>query len=208
MKRINSDLLDTTLRSLLVTKQGIELVNTIREGEPLEPKPRVRAGRTRGVHVSPLMGFSIRLNDAGLQSALLHELDDPHEKCLEYYSWPTDIGGVRYGVSHGSRTQADVVRPFLFKISEDWCGFVDVFPTSILEKSATTGSALYKEVDRGHWTSPPVAERLSVYGLRYQILTETHFGHWYLINMALLSHTISLTTRCGIPRPARPWWEW
>jgi hypothetical protein len=32
-----------------------------------------------------------------------------------------------------------------------------------------------------------VAERLSRYGLRYQILTEEHFGPWYLLNMGLLS---------------------
>ena len=187
MKRINCDLLDTLLRRLGVTKQGIELVNEIRDRAPLEPKPRVRGGRMRGEHVSTLMSFAVRLNDLTLQSALLHELDDPHEKCLEYYSWPTDIGGVRYGVSYRSRTQVDVIRPFLLKISEEWVGFVDVFPTSMLKKSAMGGSALYEEVDEGHWTSPPVAERLSSYGLRYQILTETHFGRWYLINMALLS---------------------
>ncbi|MBB5409943.1 hypothetical protein HDG34_003896 [Paraburkholderia sp. HC6.4b] len=84
VKRINCDLLDALLQRLLVTKQGIELVNEVRDGEPLEPKPRVRAGRIRGVHVSLLMGFAVRLNDATLQSALLHELDDPHAKCLEY----------------------------------------------------------------------------------------------------------------------------
>ncbi|WP_342958945.1 transposase family protein [Paraburkholderia azotifigens] len=133
------------------------------------------------------MGFAVRLNDVGLQSALLHELDDPHEKCLEYYSWPMDIGGVRYSVSYGSRTQVDVIRPFLLKISEDWVGFVDILPTSMLKKSAKSGSALYVEVDEGHWTCPPVAERLGSYGLQYQILTEKHFGHWYLINMAFLS---------------------
>ncbi|WP_429572765.1 Mu transposase C-terminal domain-containing protein [Paraburkholderia sp. UCT70] len=187
MKRINSDVLEALLQRLLVTKRGIELVSEIRDGEPLEPKPRVRAGRLRGVHVSTLMGFAVRLNDAGLQSALLHELDDPHEQCLEFYSWPTDIGGVRYGVSFGSRTQVDVIRPFLLTISEEWVGFVDILPTSMLKKSAMSGSALYEEVDEGHWTCPAVAERLASYGLRYQILTEKHFGHWYLINMALLS---------------------
>lgn len=187
VKRIDSDRLDALLRRLLVTKQGIELVNEIRDGEPLEPKPRIRAGRMRGEYVSPLMGFAVRLNDFTLQSALLYELDDPHAKCLEYYSWPTNLGGVRYSVSNGSRTQVDVVRPFLLKISEEWCGLVDAFPTSMLKKISMGGSALYEEVDEGHWTSPPVVERLSCYGLQYQILTEKHFGHWYLINMGLLS---------------------
>ncbi|MFM0523908.1 Mu transposase C-terminal domain-containing protein [Paraburkholderia strydomiana] len=186
MQRIDSDALEALLQRLLVTKRGIELVSAIRKGEPLEPKPRVRAGRLRGVHISTLMGFAVRLNDAGLQSALLLELDDPQEQCLEYYSWPTDIGGVRYGVSFGSRTQVDVIRPFLLKISEEWVGFVDVFPTLMLKNSATGGSALYEEVDEGHWTCPRVAERLASSGLRYQILTEKHFGHWYLKNMALL----------------------
>ncbi|MGT2473697.1 hypothetical protein [Paraburkholderia terrae] len=187
MKQIDSDSLDALLRRLLVTKQGIDLVNEIRDGEPLEPKPRVRNGQMRGEHVSPLMGFAVRLNDVTLQSALLHELDDPHAKCIEYYSWPKDIGGVRYDVSNGTRTQVDVVRPFLLKISGEWCGFVDVFRTSMLKEKEKCGSALYQEVDRGHWTSPSVAERLSPYGLRYQILTEEHFGHWCLINMGLLS---------------------
>lgn len=187
MTRISADILDALLLRLCVTSQGMELVHAIREREPLEPKPRVRAGRMRGVHVSPLMGFAVRLNDVTLQSALLHELDNPQAACLEYYSWPTDIGGVRYGVSHGTRTQVDVVRPFLLKVSEDWCGFIDVFPTSMMKKSAMSGSALYEEVDEGHWTCPAVAERLSQYGLRYQILTEKHFGPWYLLNMGLLN---------------------
>ncbi|SKC93225.1 integrase catalytic domain-containing protein [Paraburkholderia hospita] len=187
MMRITSDLLDALLRRLFVTKQGIDLVHEIRDGEPLEPKPRVRAGRMRGVHVSSLMGFAVRLNDSMLQEALCHELDDPHSKCIEYYSWPKDIGGVRYSVSYGTRTQVDVFRPFLLKISEDWCGFVDAFSTSMLKKSETGGSALYEEVAEGHWTSPPVAEQLSRYGLRYQILTEKYFGNWYLINVGFLS---------------------
>ncbi|WP_434666247.1 transposase family protein [Paraburkholderia sp. A3BS-1L] len=187
MERINTDLLEALLKRLFVTEQGIELVNEIRDGKPLEPKPRVRTGRMRGEHVSQLMGFSVRLNDATLQSALLHELDDPLEGCVEYWSWAKDIGGVRYSVSHGTRTQVDVVRPFVFKIDKVSCGFVDVFPTSMLKKSVVDGSALYEEVDEGHWTSPPVVERLSQYGLQYQILTEKHFGRWYLTNIALLS---------------------
>jgi hypothetical protein len=36
VKRIDDDRLDALLRRLGVTKQGIELVNEIRDGEPLE----------------------------------------------------------------------------------------------------------------------------------------------------------------------------
>lgn len=187
MKRINSDLLDALLRRLLVTEQGIKLVNEIREGEPLEPKPRVRAGGTRGVHVTPLMGFAVRLNHSTLQSALLHELDDPASRCIEYYGWPYDIGGVRYPVSHGTRYQVDVFRPFLFEIAEERCGFLDAFPTSMLKKSVASGSALFEEVSEGCWTSPSIVERLSRYGLQYRILTEAYFGRWYLANMGFLS---------------------
>ncbi|WP_321931895.1 integrase catalytic domain-containing protein [Paraburkholderia guartelaensis] len=187
VERIEPDLLEALLERLFVTEQGIELVKAIRKGQPLAPKPRVRPGRMKGVHVSPLMGFSVRLNDAILQSAVLHELDDPLGGCVEYWSWPIDIGGVRYSVRHGTRTQVDVVRPFVFKIRNDWCGFVDAFPTSMLKKSVVDGRAFYEEVDEGHWTSPPVVERLSQYGLQYQILTEEHFGRWYLANMTLLS---------------------
>lgn len=141
----------------------------------------------RGEHVSPLMEFAVRLNDVTLQSALLHELDDPQAGCVEYYSWPTEIGGIRYGVSYGTRTQVDVIRPFLLKITDQWCGFVDVLPAAMLKKCVASGSLLYEEVDEGHWTCPAVAERLSPYGLRYEILTETHFGRWYLPNIGLLS---------------------
>ncbi|WP_322003754.1 hypothetical protein, partial [Paraburkholderia tropica] len=123
MNKIRFDLLDALLQRLCVTEQGVELVRKIRDGAPLEPKPRVRIGRMRGEHISSLMGFAVRLNDATLQEALLHDLDDPRSKCIEYYSWPIDIGGIRYGVSHDTRTQVDVFRPFLFKISEDWIGF-------------------------------------------------------------------------------------
>jgi len=133
------------------------------------------------------MGVSVRLNHFTLQSALLHELDDPLARCREYHGWPTDIGGVRYSVSFGTRTQVDVARPFVLKIADDWCGFVDVFPTSMLKKSAMRGNALYEEVDEGHWTSPAMAERLSLYGLAYSIVTEKHFGHWFLKNIAFLS---------------------
>lgn len=187
MKRISSDLLDALLQRLLVTKQGIELVKKIRDSEPLEPKPRVRAGGTRGVHVTPLMGFAVRLNHSTLQSALLHELDHPASGCIEYYSWSFDIGGVRYSVSDGTRSQVDVFRPFLFEMDKEWCGFVDVFPTSMLKKSVASGSALYEEVSEGCWTSPPIVESLSPYGLQYKILTEAYFGKWYLLNMGLLS---------------------
>ncbi|MEX3953923.1 hypothetical protein AB4Y40_40295 [Paraburkholderia sp. EG287B] len=187
MSRINSDLLDALLRRALITKQGIELVHAIREEQPLEPRPRVQIGGMRGEHISALMGFAVRLNHFTLQSALLHELDDPLSRCRGYYSWPIDIGGVRYPVSFGTRTQVDVVRPFVLVIREGWCGFIDVFPTSMLERSAMGGSALYEKVDEGHWTCPAVAERLSPMGLRYQILTEKHFGRWYLQNIALLS---------------------
>jgi hypothetical protein len=133
------------------------------------------------------MDFAVRLNHSTLQSALLHELDAPGSKCIEYRSWPHDIGGVRYSVSHGYRFQVDVFRPFLFEIDEEWCGFVDAFPTSMLKKSVASGSALYEEVSEGCWTSPPIVERLSPYGLQYRILTEGHFGKWYLVNMGLLS---------------------
>ncbi len=133
------------------------------------------------------MGFAVRCNDTALQFSLLHELDDPQSGCIEFYSWPKDIGGVRYAVSTGTRTQVDVFRPFLLTISDTWCGFVDVFPHSMLKRSVTGGSALYEEVSPGHWVSAPIAERLSRYGLRYQILTETHFGPWYLLNVGFLS---------------------
>ncbi|RKE38689.1 Mu transposase-like protein [Paraburkholderia sp. BL23I1N1] len=187
MERISADMLDALLKRQCVTKRGIDLVHSIREGEPLEPKPRVRAGRMRGEHISPLMGFAVRLNDVTLQSALLHELDDPQAACLEYYSWPTEFGGIRYGVSHGTRIQVDVIRPFLLKITDQWCGFIDVFSTSMMKKSAMSGNTLYEEVDEGHWTCPAVIDRLSQYGLRYEIVTEKHFGPWYLLNMGLLS---------------------
>jgi hypothetical protein len=187
VKRIDPDKLDALLQRLLVTKPGNELVHEIRSGEPLDPKPRERPGRTRGVYVSSLMGFAVRCNDTTLQFPLLHELDDPHSGCIEYYSWPRDIGGVRYKVKNGSRVQADVFRPFLLKISDTWCGFVDVFPNSTLKKSVDSGSALYEEVSPGHWVSAPMVERLNHYGLGYQILTESHFGPWYLLNMGFLS---------------------
>ena len=187
MERIGIDPLDALLRHLLVTEEGIDIVHEIRGGQPLEPKPRIRTGKIRGVYASHFMGCSIRLNDSLLQTALLYELDDPLSKCVEYYSWAKDIGGIRYSVSHGTRTQVDVFRPFLFEITENRCGFVDAFPTSMLKRSVDSGSALYEEVADGYWTSPPLAERLSPYGLRYQILTESHFGKWYLLNMGLLS---------------------
>ncbi|MGF6770500.1 hypothetical protein P3T18_002979 [Paraburkholderia sp. GAS199] len=187
MSRLDQDLLNALLSRALVTKPGIELVHEIRNGEPLEPKPRIRQGRTRGSHISTRMNFAVRCNDTTLQFSLLHELDDPHSDCIEFYSWPTDIGGVRYPVSNGTRVQVDVFRPFLLKISENWCGFVDVFPNAMLKKGVTGGSGLYEEVSPGHWVSSPIAERLSHYGLKYQILTETHFGPWYLLNVGFLS---------------------
>ncbi|WP_167368759.1 integrase catalytic domain-containing protein [Paraburkholderia tuberum] len=184
---IDFDQIDALLQNQLVTEQGIELVHAILEGEPLEPKPRIQPGGVRGDYVCPSTGISIRLNHFTLQSALLQELDDPSSKCLVYRGWPTEFGGLRYSVKNGSRTQVDIFRPFVFHVGELWSGFADIFPTSKLKRSVERGSALYVEVDHGHWTSPAITERLSPTGLRYRVLTEKHFGHWYLHNIGILS---------------------
>ncbi|MGF6770499.1 hypothetical protein P3T18_002978 [Paraburkholderia sp. GAS199] len=174
MKKIDADELNSLLTRLKVTESGIEIVHKLRIGESLGPKPQVRHLRKRGRQVSTRMGFTVCCNDAALQFALLHELDCPNSDCVEFYSWPMDIGGVRYSVANGTRVEVDVFRPFLLTISETWCGFVDAFPTSMLRERVSRGSGLYEESSPGQWVSEPISEWLCRYGLGYQILTEAH----------------------------------
>lgn len=174
MKKMATDELNALLKRLGLSDMGVEIAQNVRNGEAFRPKPQVRQDCMRGLHVSTPMRFTVSCNDTLLQFPLLHKLDDPYSGCIEFYSWPMDVRGVIDPNVNGARVAVTVLRPFLVEISDIWCGFVDVFPNSMLRKSVARGCGLHEEVRPGHWVSAPFSKSLTRHGIEYQILKETN----------------------------------
>lgn len=168
-----------------VTERGLEIASEI-IGNP--PARRVKSNAMRGSiscrFPSIKMGQTIQC-ESRLEffNCLTKEFDN---KVLGFFDQPFHRPELSY-TSKNRKVRHTVTLDF-FVISEDFIGFEEVKPRSILEKLAQTtpGRCRFDE-ETEHYYFPPLESYLADTGLSHRIVCDTDFNPTYVNNLEFLN---------------------